>query len=167
MLAAMGSVPPSQRTVTDPDGTVGYIRSLMEQARIEPNVYPAPEQGSHPAPEPPAQGRPAPTAPPPALRTAGLQRSAALRSEPSLEPALLKVQAPGPSPAAPSPEVAATGPVPAADDLTHSRPTRSTWERLVITPDIEIHVRRPLKPLDIKRADQLERYARELFQDEP
>jgi len=48
-----------------------------------------------------------------------------------------------------------------------SRPTRSTWERLVVTPDIEIHVRRPLRPLDNKRADHLERYARELFQDEP
>jgi hypothetical protein len=149
--------------VTDPDGTVGYIRSLMEQARIEPNVYPAPEQGSHPASEPPAQGRPAPLAPPPALRTAGLQRNAVLRSEPSHEPAFLELQAPGPSPAPPA---RATGPAP-LDETPLSRPSRSTWERLVITPDIEIHVRRPLKPLDIKRADHLERYARELFQDEP
>jgi hypothetical protein len=72
----------------------------------------------------------------------------------------------GPAPAAPVPPAPSIVTVP-AESPAHSRPAKSTWERLVITPDIEIHVRRPLKPLDNKRADHLERYARELFQDEP
>jgi hypothetical protein len=48
-----------------------------------------------------------------------------------------------------------------------SRPVhdRSTWERLVISPDVELHVRRPLDRTTNKRVDQLERIARELFDD--
>ena len=44
-------------------------------------------------------------------------------------------------------------------------PARSTWERLAITPDVELHVRRPLDRQTNKRVDQLERIARELFED--
>lgn len=44
---------------------------------------------------------------------------------------------------------------------------RTTWERLAITPDIEIHVRRPLDRQSNKRVEQLARIARELFEDEP
>jgi DNA-binding transcriptional MerR regulator len=142
-LAAMGSLPASQRATADPEGTVGYIRSLMEQARIEPNV--------HPAVEPPAQVSHM-------HMTSPLHRMTAARED--------LASWPEPSMAAPAQLARASGPAP-LDDTPLSRPSRSTWERVVITPDIEIHVRRPLKPLDIKRADHLERYARELFQDEP
>ena len=45
-------------------------------------------------------------------------------------------------------------------------PDRSTWERLVITPDVELHVRRPLDRQTNRRVDQLERIARELLQDD-
>jgi DNA-binding transcriptional MerR regulator len=141
-LAAMGSQPPSQSAPVDPDGTVGYIRSLMEQARIEPNV--------HPAPEPPALHRLAAPASP--ARGMALHRDVELWSESS---------------AAEPGRMAKSVPSAPAESPPLSRPSKSTWERLVITPDIEIHVRRPLKPLDNKRADHLERYARELFQDEP
>jgi DNA-binding transcriptional MerR regulator len=47
-----------------------------------------------------------------------------------------------------------------------SQPDRSTWERLVITPDVELHVRRPLDRHTNKRVDQLERIARELLRDD-
>jgi DNA-binding transcriptional MerR regulator len=47
-----------------------------------------------------------------------------------------------------------------------TRPDRSTWERLVITPDVELHVRRPLDRHTNKRVDQLERIARELLRDD-
>ncbi len=136
-LAAMGSQPPSQWTTGTPDEAVGYVRNLMEQARIEPNVHPAGEPAVRRLAEPMA----------PAAPRMALSRS---------------IQADRPS--APLREVArpATG-----ETAPHTRPSRSTWEHLVITPDIEIHVRRPLRPLDNKRADHLERYARELFQDEP
>ena len=38
---------------------------------------------------------------------------------------------------------------------------------MAITPDIEIHVRRPLDRRSNKRVEQLARIARELFDDEP
>jgi DNA-binding transcriptional MerR regulator len=44
---------------------------------------------------------------------------------------------------------------------------RSTWERLVLGPDVELHVRRPLDRVTNKRVDQLTRIARELFDEEP
>jgi DNA-binding transcriptional MerR regulator len=137
MLATMGSQPPSQWMAGTPDEAVGYVRSLMEQARIEPNVHPARELDVRRLPEPMAPAAP---------------RMALSRSIQAAEPsAPLREKA--------RPATGETAPL--------TRPSRSTWERLVITPDIEIHVRRPLRPLDNKRADHLERYARELFQDEP
>ena len=51
-----------------------------------------------------------------------------------------------------------------------ARPTtgdRSTWERLAITPDVEINVRRPLDRRTNKLVERLARIARELFDDEP
>ncbi len=64
---------------------------------------------------------------------------------------------------APLPALVSSGP----DPDHHTRPDRSTWERLVITPDVELHVRRPLDRRGNKRVDQLERIARELFAEEP
>jgi hypothetical protein len=43
---------------------------------------------------------------------------------------------------------------------------RSTWERHALSPDVELHVRRPLDRRSNKRVDQLIRIARELFDDE-
>jgi DNA-binding transcriptional MerR regulator len=42
---------------------------------------------------------------------------------------------------------------------------RSTWERISLAPDIELHVRRPLDRRSIKQLDQLLEAARELFRD--
>jgi DNA-binding transcriptional MerR regulator len=141
-LAAMGGPSPSLPAPVDPDGTVGYIRNLMEQARIQPNI--------HLAAEPRAQLAGPPAATP--------------RARLALRAADVGGWADAPAPAA-SPATPIVSPPTESPPL--SRPSRSTWERLAITPDIEIHVRRPLKPLDNKRADHLERYARELFHDEP
>ena len=61
-------------------------------------------------------------------------------------------------------------PLLAADAPPASRPQtvdRSTWERLAITPDIEIHVRRPLDRRSNKLVERLARIARDLFDDEP
>jgi hypothetical protein len=75
-----------------------------------------------------------------------------------------------PPPPAPAPAVAPRSPAPAAPPSPASAPSRtapdrSTWERLVISPDVELHVRRPLDRQTNKRVDQLERIARELFED--
>jgi DNA-binding transcriptional MerR regulator len=42
-------------------------------------------------------------------------------------------------------------------------PERSTWERIGLTPDIELHVRRPLNRQSNKDLEQLLALARELF----
>lgn len=44
---------------------------------------------------------------------------------------------------------------------------RSTWERIGLTPDIELHVRRPLDRQTNRLLDRLLAYARELLDDRP
>jgi len=44
--------------------------------------------------------------------------------------------------------------------------SRSTWERVALTPDVEIHVRRPLGRLDHKRVERLITIAREILQED-
>ncbi len=159
-LAATTSAATSTVAV-DPAETVAYIRTLMEQADIEPTIHPAPRAAAAPPAagpgpsQPSAASRPflalrreAPRAPSRAMREPSLH----LREDVAAEARNTAVGADAIRP---------------VEDRPSNRPARSTWERLVITPDIEIHVRRPLRPLDNKRADTLERYARELFQDEP
>lgn len=56
-----------------------------------------------------------------------------------------------------------TGAVTASAAEPRAAGGRSTWERLSITPDVEIHVRRPLDRQDNRRVEQLLRVARDLF----
>jgi DNA-binding transcriptional MerR regulator len=42
-------------------------------------------------------------------------------------------------------------------------PTRSTWERITVHPDIELHVRRPLARADQRRLEALLEQAKRLF----
>ena len=58
-------------------------------------------------------------------------------------------------------------PVPPPSTARPQTPDRSTWERVAITPDIEIHVRRPLDRRANKLVERLVRIARDLFDDEP
>jgi len=44
---------------------------------------------------------------------------------------------------------------------------RSTWERIALHPDIELHVRRPLARADQRRLDALLEQAQRLFSTEP
>jgi DNA-binding transcriptional MerR regulator len=44
-------------------------------------------------------------------------------------------------------------------------PARSTWERIALHPDIELHVRRPLARADQRRLDVLLEEARKIFGD--
>jgi DNA-binding transcriptional MerR regulator len=46
-------------------------------------------------------------------------------------------------------------------------PARSQWERLVLNPDVEIHVRRPLGRERNRQVERLVEAAREIFQEEP
>ncbi|MDQ2931743.1 MAG: MerR family transcriptional regulator [Gemmatimonadota bacterium] len=72
-----------------------------------------------------------------------------------------------PPPVAPAPPPA---PSPAAPEQSPSAPSiasqpRSTWERIPLTTDIEVHVRRPLSRVHNKVLDRLLEHARTLFSD--
>jgi hypothetical protein len=58
-------------------------------------------------------------------------------------------------------------------DLFAARPTpgerammRSTWERMTLAPDVELHVRRPLSREQNKKLDRLLDAARSIFSEE-
>lgn len=56
---------------------------------------------------------------------------------------------------------------PAAEPIKHKKETRSTWERVSLSPDVELHVRRPLSREQNKLVERLLEDARRLFQEEP
>jgi DNA-binding transcriptional MerR regulator len=123
----------------DPGDTLAFVRSLMQQSGIRPTVADrraSPDMSFH--------------------RLAIAETLDGALAETAMAPA-------APPPAAPPPaasvgeSAAATSPRPGRD--------RTTWERVVISPDVELHVRRPLDRTTNKRVDQLERIARELFED--
>ena len=45
-------------------------------------------------------------------------------------------------------------------------PSRSQWERIVLTPEIELHIRRPLSRNQNRRVDRLVETARLIFKEE-
>jgi hypothetical protein len=50
---------------------------------------------------------------------------------------------------------------------TPSQPAeRSQWERIVLAPDIELHIRRPLQRAQNKQVDRLVTIARELLEED-
>lgn len=119
--------------------TLDFVRTLMRDAGVRPTVA---------TPQSPVRRLESMEAPAPRGARA-----------PSLPPA------PAPAPASPPPSVhSSPGPVPESSPA-RTAPDRTTWERLVISPDVELHVRRPLGRQTNKRVDQLERIARELFED--
>ena len=61
--------------------------------------------------------------------------------------------------AAPAHALASAPPVP-------TPPERSQWERIVLEPDVEIHVRRPLSRIANKRVERLVAFARELLEED-
>jgi DNA-binding transcriptional MerR regulator len=125
----------------DPGDTLAFVRSLMQQAGIRPTV---------------AARRPAPDV---AVRRMAMAESLD-EAWPQVPAAPLRA---APVPAAPPPAASLVEPAPASSP--RPGPDRTTWERLVISPDVELHVRRPLDRTTNKRVDQLERIARELFED--
>jgi len=50
--------------------------------------------------------------------------------------------------------------------IADAGPDRSTWERVALTPDVELHLRRPLDRQTNKRVDRLIRIARELLEED-
>lgn len=164
LLDASGNVAPEPSQ--SGEETLGYVRALMSQAGVSPRVHDrAAEVVASYAPGPaPAiralRGAAALHAlkPPTGAPPAGFFMDPAAETTPELSAAVVAPAAPAPAPvAAPAPGAASR---PVAGD-------RSTWERLVVSADVEIHVRRPLDRVANKRVDQLARIARELFDEEP
>jgi DNA-binding transcriptional MerR regulator len=75
-----------------------------------------------------------------------------------------------PAPATPPPSAAAAStPSPSRGAGSVPRPAaadRAQWERIALTPDIEVHVRRPLSREDNRRLERLLEKAQELFRGE-
>jgi DNA-binding transcriptional MerR regulator len=76
---------------------------------------------------------------------------------------------PPPVPPAFEPAAALALPPPAMAPAPASTPTdepvRSQWERIVLTPDIELHVRRPLGRMQNRRVDRLLETARTILKE--
>jgi len=130
---------PAVMSPTSTDETMSAVRQLMARAGVSPRFYDAPQ---------PPPGDPFPRTVP--------------DESPIREPA-------GPASPTPVPSPSPTTVVPPVLPVTPgARPRgtgRSTWERISITPDVEIHVRRPLDRQANRQLDQLIARARELFQD--
>ena len=80
---------------------------------------------------------------------------------PSLRRMVMAAEAPAPAYAT-VPD--ASGPAPAAPTPSIER---SQWERIVLAPDIELHVRRPLSRPQSRKVDRLVSIARELLEEDP
>jgi DNA-binding transcriptional MerR regulator len=154
-LATLDASPASQASLApahlgDGEEATAFVRGLMEEAQVRPRVHRL-ESLSRAITSPEIE---------PESGVADVRRVAFLASS------LPMPRESSPSPAAPPPANPGALPGSRADERLPARAARTTWERVVITPDVEIHVRRPLKPLDNKRVDLLERHARELFQED-
>lgn len=156
LLDVGGSVlPEPSRSGED---TLSYVRSLMAKSGVSPRVDDL------------ALGMIPPSVPAPAFRNREIPGAAALHAlkpPTGAPPAGFYRDAEATPPPEPVAELAAPAP---SEVPPQPRPTagdRSTWERHVLSPDVELHVRRPLARLVNKRVDQLVRIARELFDDEP
>ena len=139
------------------EDTLSYVRALMAKSGVSPrNHERATESGAAYAAAPPVPVRAIPGAAAlHALKAPTGAPPAGFFMDPQVD-LRHKTLADGAGPAAPSPDSSSRS---AAGD-------RSTWERLVLSPDVELHVRRPLDRAANKRVDQLTRIARELFGEE-
>ena len=151
--------------LTAADSALEYVRSVLGSPSRRPIetatlASPAAPTPSLPLAAPAAPGGPAPFTPiaPGATSRARLLRSFAM---PRMKdaPAALPAQADmvTAAPEAPAPP-AAVGPAPAEQ--------RSQWDRIAITPNIEIHVRRPLGRLENRRVERLITIARQVLREE-
>lgn len=160
-LAAADPSGPEPPTGTD--ATLAYVRDLMTRAGVAPRFYDQPAEPAADASQDASAAiqrrvpdgfplRDLPDGPSPAMPALPMPAPWELPPGPSLPASRPPTSTPVPSPGAPAPRTT-TG-------------DRSTWERLVITPDVELHVRRPLDRTTNKRVDRLERIARELFEED-
>lgn len=128
------------------EATLSYVQALMTQAGVPPRV---------------SESSASYVVPPAPLMRATLDGASLHALQRSMgAPPASDLAAPAPPALGAAFSGLLTSPRPVAGD-------RSTWERHVISADVELHVRRPLDRIANKRVDQLVRIARELFDEEP
>jgi len=139
--ALLDAATPHAHPLMTPKATLAYVRELMTKTGVAPRSFDHP--GGH------SPGQPA----------------SLVRDDAEKFPVR---DASGPSSAAPalmaSPPQQTPVPSSSPSMLQPQAIDRSTWERVSINPDIEIHVRRPLDRNSIKQVERLLRIARDLFQ---
>jgi DNA-binding transcriptional MerR regulator len=135
----------------EPAGSaLDYVRAVLGGSRTEVS------------PSPPAMRAPGVFATP--LNSAGMPRVA--RPELAGAPAGLPAPSLPAAPAAPVPAAAAAdAPTSAPGEAAFGQ--RSQWERVAITDDIELHVRRPLSRRDNRLVERLVAFARQLREEQP
>ena len=148
-ILQLGSSPVTDHVPAD--GALDYIRRLLsDPGHARPTVEAAPSMAVPPPRMPAAQS--APVSPSSAKRAA---------------PAAPAASSAAPAPATPS-SAAENAPIPApVDHEPAPELTRSQWERIVLAPDVELHVRRPLTRIQSKRVDRLVTIGRELLEEDP
>lgn len=123
------------------DSALEYIRRLLGEPEVAQDAFQAPPM--------------APPAAAPLLRQQVMPPMPIAWSPPP--PSAVPAQAPPPTvPSAPP------GSAPPASAPTPSIGERSQWERIAITNDIELHVRRPLTRADNRLVERLIAFARQL-----
>jgi DNA-binding transcriptional MerR regulator len=138
-----------------PDGALDYVRALLRESGPTRAAVPPPGPG-------------APVAAPAWLRlsdqVSGQDLLAEMQPPPGMLLRRIESMPPQPSPvhtqAARAPQLR-TQPAQAPSSRA-ATPERSQWERIVLEPDVELHVRRPLTRLQNKRLERLIAFAREL-----
>lgn len=144
---------------TPPNSALEYLRGLL-------SPQPTPSAPAAAAPLTPAH----PSSPPAAVRTMG--GPALFRRAAPLMPLRAAETGPGYATAGAAMPVAdasvAAAPAAAAQEAPEAPVVelRSQWDRIALTPNIEIHVRRPLGRLENRRVERLITIARQLLREE-
>ena len=125
-----------------------YVRRLLEgtsrRSALPPSVAPPAYPALQASPVRPAR----------AAGRVSLVPFASARPVPSAQ-----IGAPSPAPSAPRADVLGL-----AEPSTI--PTRSQWDRISLTPDVELHIRRPLSRLDSRRVDRLVSIAHDVLKED-
>jgi DNA-binding transcriptional MerR regulator len=163
-VAALVAADQAEAGAPPPDSALEYLRSILASPTTA-----SPSQPIAPTPLAAAQAPSAPSIPAPGPVPAtpvalGSPRFALRRAMPAMRdvPALRVAEDAAPWPA---PSDSGT-PAEPAEPPTAPIEQRSQWDRIGLTPNIEIHVRRPLSRLENRRVERLITIARQLLREE-
>ena len=152
----------NRRALTIPQPRPALKASVAALRPAAAPAAPAAPPGPAPAPAiPPVPGQPGqPPAPADHSRAAVADRMPAIGPARAIQGAEPPHQVREPAP------YAAVQPVAPAEAGSRSV-SRSHWERIILAPDVELHVRRPLSRIKNRAVDRLVALARQLLEEDP